>query len=91
MTKTGYDISNTGIISEYGQFNSNANDIKIGISQSIKFPNRLQKATTTLNRRSQKGAVERSFAKKGIDQTGVSRVLRNVVFKRKGKAVAEKR
>lgn len=38
MTKTGYDIPNTGIISEFGQFNSNANDIKIGISQSIKFP-----------------------------------------------------
>ncbi len=38
MTKTGYDISNTGIIGEYGQFNSNANDMKIGISQSIKFP-----------------------------------------------------
>lgn len=38
MTQTGYDISNTGIIGEYGQFNSNANDIKIGISQTIKFP-----------------------------------------------------
>lgn len=38
MAKTGYDIPNTGIISEYGQFNSNANDLKIGISQSIKFP-----------------------------------------------------
>ncbi|MFV8376492.1 CusA/CzcA family heavy metal efflux RND transporter [Flavobacterium sp. LB1P71] len=38
MTKTGYDISNTGIIGEYGQFNSNANDIKIGVSQTIKFP-----------------------------------------------------
>ncbi len=38
MTKTGYDIPNTGIVSEYGQFNSNANDLKIGVSQSIKFP-----------------------------------------------------
>ncbi|SHM69858.1 CusA/CzcA family heavy metal efflux RND transporter [Flavobacterium xinjiangense] len=38
MTKTGYDISNTGILGEYGQFNSNVNDIKIGISQTIKFP-----------------------------------------------------
>lgn len=38
MSKTGYDISNTGIIGEYGQFNSNINDIKIGVSQSIKFP-----------------------------------------------------
>ena len=38
MTKTGYDIPHTGIISEYGQFNSNVNDLKIGVSQSIKFP-----------------------------------------------------
>ncbi|TDD95944.1 CusA/CzcA family heavy metal efflux RND transporter [Flavobacterium cellulosilyticum] len=38
MTKTGYDISNTGITSEYGQLNGFVNDIKIGISQSIKFP-----------------------------------------------------
>ncbi|MFV8332905.1 CusA/CzcA family heavy metal efflux RND transporter [Flavobacterium sp. GSP14] len=38
MTKTGYDISNTGIIGEYGQFNSNLNDLKIGVSQTIKFP-----------------------------------------------------
>ncbi|MBC7747828.1 MAG: efflux RND transporter permease subunit, partial [Methylotenera sp.] len=38
MTKTGYDISNTGILGEYGQFNSNSSDVKIGISQSIKFP-----------------------------------------------------
>lgn len=38
MAKTGYDIPNTGIISEYGQFNSNMNDLKVGFSQSIKFP-----------------------------------------------------
>jgi cobalt-zinc-cadmium resistance protein CzcA len=38
MTKTGYDIPNTGIISEYGQFNGIVNDVKIGVSQSIKFP-----------------------------------------------------
>jgi cobalt-zinc-cadmium resistance protein CzcA len=38
MTKTGYDIPNTGIIGEYGQFNSTVNDVKIGFSQSIKFP-----------------------------------------------------
>ncbi|HGE5774753.1 TPA: CusA/CzcA family heavy metal efflux RND transporter [Flavobacterium psychrophilum] len=38
MTKTAYDIPNTGIISEYGQFNSNVNDLKIGVSQNIKFP-----------------------------------------------------
>lgn len=38
LIKTGYDISNTGILGEYGQLNSNVNDVKIGITQSIKFP-----------------------------------------------------
>jgi cobalt-zinc-cadmium resistance protein CzcA len=32
MTRTAYDISNTGITGEYGQFNSSVNDFKIGIS-----------------------------------------------------------
>jgi cobalt-zinc-cadmium resistance protein CzcA len=33
MTRTAYDISNTGITGEYGQFNSSVNDFKIGISK----------------------------------------------------------
>lgn len=38
LTKTAYDIPNTAIGTEFGQFNSNAFDVKLGLSQSIKFP-----------------------------------------------------
>jgi cobalt-zinc-cadmium resistance protein CzcA len=38
MTKTAYDIPNTVAGTEFGQFNSNAFDVKIGVSQSIRFP-----------------------------------------------------
>ncbi len=38
ITKTAYDIPNTAIGTEFGQFNSNLFDVKLGISQSIKFP-----------------------------------------------------
>ena len=38
MTKTAYDIPNTSIGTEFGQFNSNVFDVKLGVSQSIKFP-----------------------------------------------------
>jgi cobalt-zinc-cadmium resistance protein CzcA len=37
MTKTGYDISNTGIIGEYGQFNSNVNDLKLVFRKQLSF------------------------------------------------------
>jgi cobalt-zinc-cadmium resistance protein CzcA len=48
MTKTGYDISNTGIIGEYGQFNSNVNDLKLVFRKQLSS-NSLQKAETTAN------------------------------------------
>jgi len=38
MTKTGYDIPNTEIGVEYGQINTTINDLKIGVTQNIKFP-----------------------------------------------------
>ena len=38
LTKTAYDVPSTNIGSEFGQFNSNVFDGKLGVSQSIKFP-----------------------------------------------------
>lgn len=38
MTNTAYNIPNTVVSSEFGQFNSNAFDVKIGATQNIKFP-----------------------------------------------------
>jgi heavy metal efflux system protein len=66
MSKTAYDISNTGIIGEYGQFNSNVNDIKIGISQSIKFPTVYKRQKQLLIEQSKTGQWNEAFQKKEL-------------------------
>ncbi|MFV7235634.1 CusA/CzcA family heavy metal efflux RND transporter [Flavobacterium sp. ZB4R12] len=66
MTKTGYDIPNTGIISEYGQFNSNVNDVKIGISQSIKFPTVYKRKKQLLMEEAKKGQWNEALQRKEL-------------------------
>lgn len=66
MTKTGYDISNTGIIGEYGQFNSNVNDMKIGISQSIKFPTVYKRQKQLLIEEAKKGQWNEAIQRKEL-------------------------
>ncbi|MFV5703193.1 CusA/CzcA family heavy metal efflux RND transporter [Flavobacterium sp. XS2P12] len=66
MTKTGYDISNTGIIGEYGQFNSNVNDVKIGISQSIKFPTVYKRQKQLLIEEAKKGQWNEALQRKEL-------------------------
>ena len=66
MTKTGYDISNTGIIGEYGQFNSNVNDVKIGVSQSIKFPTVYKRQKQLLIEEAKKGQWNEALQKKEL-------------------------
>lgn len=66
MTKTGYDISNTGIIGEYGQFNSNVNDVKIGISQSIKFPTVYKRQKQLLIEEAKKGQWNEAMQRKEL-------------------------
>ena len=66
MTKTGYDISNTGIIGEYGQFNSNANDMKIGISQNIKFPTVYKRQQQLLIEEAKKGQWNEALQRKEL-------------------------
>ncbi|MFV8326912.1 CusA/CzcA family heavy metal efflux RND transporter [Flavobacterium sp. ZS1P14] len=66
MTKTGYDILNTGIIGEYGQFNSNANDVKIGILQSIKFPTVYKRQKQLLIEEAKKGQWNEALQRKGL-------------------------
>ncbi|MFV8347405.1 CusA/CzcA family heavy metal efflux RND transporter [Flavobacterium sp. ZB4P13] len=68
MTKTGYDIPNTGIISEFGQFNSNANDIKIGISQSIKFPTVYKRQKQLLIEEAKKGQWNEALQRKELSR-----------------------
>ncbi|MFV8271340.1 CusA/CzcA family heavy metal efflux RND transporter [Flavobacterium sp. GT2N3] len=66
MTKTGYDISNTGIIGEYGQFNSTVNDVKIGISQSIKFPTVYKRQKQLLIEEAKKGQWNEALQRKEL-------------------------
>ena len=66
MTKTGYDITNTGIISEYGQFNSNVNDLKVGVSQSIKFPTVYKRQKQLLVEQAKTGKWYEALQKKDL-------------------------
>jgi len=66
MTKTGYDIPHTGIISEYGQFNSNLNDLKIGVSQSIKFPTIYKRQKQLLVEQAKTGEWNEALQKKEL-------------------------
>ncbi|MFV8355147.1 CusA/CzcA family heavy metal efflux RND transporter [Flavobacterium sp. XS1P32] len=68
MTKTGYDIFNTGIIGEYGQFNSNVNDIKIGVSQTIKFPTIYKKQKQLLIEEAKTGKWNEALQKKELSR-----------------------
>ncbi|MFE3867797.1 CusA/CzcA family heavy metal efflux RND transporter [Flavobacterium sp. LS2P90] len=66
MTKTGYDISNTGILGEYGQFNSNVYDIKIGVSQTIKFPTVYKRQKQLLIEEAKTGEWNEALQKKEL-------------------------
>ena len=68
MTKTGYDISNTGIIGEYGQFNSNLNDLKIGVSQTIKFPTVYKRQKQLLIEEAKTGKWNEALQKKELSR-----------------------
>jgi cobalt-zinc-cadmium resistance protein CzcA len=73
MTRTAYDISNTGITGEYGQFNSSVNDFKIGISQSIKFQQFIKDKNNSLLKKL-KGQWNEAI-QKGIDFTSTNAIL----------------
>lgn len=85
MTKTGYDIPNTGIISEYGQFNSNANDLKIGISQSIKFPTVYKRQKQLLVEQSKTGEWKQALQIKELTRQVTTVFFEMVYLKEKEK------
>ena len=85
MTKTGYDISNIGIISEYGQFNSNANDIKIGISQSIKFPMVYKRQKQLLIEEAKKGEWNEALQRKELSSQVTAVFYEMIYLKEKEK------
>ncbi len=79
MTKTGYDISNTGIIGEYGQFNTNVNDIKIGVSQTIKFPTVYKRQKQLLIEEAKTGEWNEALQKKALTRQ-VSTVFYELIY-----------
>jgi cobalt-zinc-cadmium resistance protein CzcA len=85
MTETGYDISNTGIIGEYGQFNSNVNDVKIGISQSIKFPTVYKRQKQLLAEEAKTGEWNEALQKKEITRQVTTVFYEMVYLKEKEK------
>lgn len=85
MTKTGYDIPNTGIISEYGQFNSNVNDIKIGVSQSIKFPTVYKRQKQLLVEQAKTGQWNEALQRKELTKDVTSVFYELVYLKEKEK------
>jgi cobalt-zinc-cadmium resistance protein CzcA len=66
MAKTGYDISNTEFVGEYGQFNSDVNDIKVGVSQRIKFPTVYKRQKQLLEAQAKTGEWNEALQKKEL-------------------------
>ena len=66
IIKTAYDIPNTGLISEYGRFNSNVNDIKIGVSQNMKFPTVYKMQKQLLSEQAKTGEWNEAIQKKEL-------------------------
>lgn len=85
MTKTGYDIPNTGIISEYGQFNSNANDLKVGVSQSIKFPTIYKRQKQLLVAQAKTGEWNEALQKKELTKQVTTVFYQMIYLKEKEK------
>jgi cobalt-zinc-cadmium resistance protein CzcA len=85
MTKTGYDISNTGIIGEFGQFNSTMNDMKIGLSQSIKFPTVYKRQKQLLLEEAKTGEWNEALQKKEITRQVTTVFYEMVYLKEKEK------
>ena len=85
MTKTGYDISNTGIIGEYGQFNSNLNDLKIGVSQTIKFPTVYKRQKQLLIEEAKTGKWNEALQKKELSRQVTTLFYEMIYLKEKEK------
>ncbi|TPG44109.1 CusA/CzcA family heavy metal efflux RND transporter [Flavobacterium pectinovorum] len=89
MSHTGYDISNTGIIGELGQFNTNMNDIKIGISQNIKFPTVYKRQKKLLIEEAKTGQWNQALQQKEITRQ-VTTVFYEMVYLKEKERLLQK-
>jgi heavy metal efflux system protein len=75
LTQTAYDIPNTSIGTELGQFNSNLFDTKLGLLQTIKFPSVYRKQKQLLIEEAKQGQWNEMIQKREL-----TRQLTNVFY-----------
>ncbi|MCB9074242.1 MAG: CusA/CzcA family heavy metal efflux RND transporter [Chitinophagales bacterium] len=85
LTKTAYDIPNTDISTEFGQFNTNYFDGKIGISQSIKFPSVYRKQKQLLTEESKVGEWNEALQKRELKKQVTTAFYQMLYLKEKEK------
>jgi cobalt-zinc-cadmium resistance protein CzcA len=85
IAKTGYDISNTEFVGEYGQFNTNVNDIKVGVSQRIKFPTVYKRQKQLLEAQAKTGEWNEALQKKELTKQVTTVFYEMIYLKEKEK------
>ncbi len=89
MTKTAYDIPNTAVGTEFGQFNSNVFDVKLGVSQSIKFPVVYKKQKQLLIEEAKQGKWNEAIQKRELTKQ-VTHVFYEMIYLKEKEKLLQK-
>jgi heavy metal efflux system protein len=89
MTKTAYDIPNTAVGTEFGQFNSNVFDVKLGVSQSIKFPVVYKKQKQLLVEEAKQGQWNEAIQKRELTKQ-VTQVFYEMIYLKEKEKLLQK-
>ena len=89
LTKTAYDIPNTAIGSEFGQFNSNVFDVKLGVSQSFKFPIVYKKQKLLLIAEASQGQWNEAIQKRALT-TQITQVFYEMIYLKEKEKLLQK-
>ncbi len=89
MTKTAYEIPNTAIGSEFGQFNSNVFDVKLGVSQNIKFPVVYKKQKQLMEEEARQGPWNEAIQKREMTKQ-VTKVFYELIYLKEKEKLLQK-
>jgi heavy metal efflux system protein len=89
MTKTAYDVPNTAIGTEFGQFNSNVFDVKLGVSQSIKFPVVYKKQKQLLIEEAKQGQWNEAIQKRELTKQ-VTQIFYEMIYLKEKEKLLQK-
>ena len=89
ITKTAYDIPNTAVGTEFGQFNSNVFDVKLGVSQSIKFPVVYKKQKQLLVEEAKQGQWNEAIQKRELTKQ-VTQVFYEMIYLKEKEKLLQK-